>query len=125
MIDKWIKTTLRDSGAFTGVQIHAVVMPQGFNYPAIIYNRIDSQIERSKEAIVNHVSIERWSFGVYAKTLDKVRSLEDSVKNTFEGATDESESIQLMYIADTSSDFYEEEFEVYSVNVDFYIRKLN
>lgn len=124
MIDKWIKTTMRDSGAFTDVQIHAVVMPQGYNYPAIVYSRIDSANERSKDLLANHISPERWSFGIYAKTLDKVRSLENSIKVTFDSQVDPSEYIQFMYLADTSADFYDEELEVFSVNVDFYIRRI-
>lgn len=125
MIDKWIKTTIRGSGLFFGIQVHAVVMPQGYNYPAIVYNRIDSSIERSKDLISNHISPERWSFGCYAKTLHQIRDMETNLKTTFDSIVEPTENIQFMYLADVSSDFYDEEFELFSVNVDFYIRKIN
>lgn len=124
MIEKFFKTALRESGLFEGVQIHSIVMPQGYNYPAIIFNRISASDEGSKNVKVGHLTSERWSFGIYAKTISLLKQLESSVKLTFDQTSNESFNIQSIYFADTSSDFYDEEFEVYSVNVDFYVRRI-
>lgn len=124
MIEKFFKTALRESGLFEGVQIHSIVMPQGYNYPAIIFNRISANDEGSKNVKVGHLTSERWSFGIYAKTISLLKQLESSVKLTFDQTSNESFNIQSIYFADTSSDFYDEEFEVYSVNVDFYVRRI-
>lgn len=125
MIDKWIKTTMKNSGLFTGIQIHPIVMPQGFNYPAIVYSRIDSTDQGSKDFKTGHISPERWSFGCYAKTLSQIRVMEENLKSTFDAEVSPVEKIQFMYLADVSSDFYDEEFGLFSVNVDFYIRRIN
>lgn len=124
MIEKFFKTALRESGLFEGVQIHSIVMPQGYNYPAIIFNRISANDEGSKNIKVGHLTSERWSFGIYTKTISLLKQLESSVKLTFDQTSNESFNIQSIYFADTSSDFYDEEFEVYSVNVDFYVRRI-
>lgn len=125
MIEKYFKTQICDSGNFTGIEVHPVVMPQGYKYPAIVFYRVDSQNEKTKDLITGHVSPERWSFNCMAHTLVEIRRMEAYLRVLFDGDVSLANNIQFMYLADVSSDLYVEELELYSVSIDFYVRKIN
>jgi hypothetical protein len=124
MIEKFFKVAIENSGLFFGVEVHPIIMPQKYNYPAIVFNRISSNDDGSKDAKTGHIRPERWSFGCYAKTIKAVRDLEDNLKILFDQVKNDSYFIQLIYLADVSSDFYDEELELFSVNVDFYVKRI-